>query len=493
MTDSPSQETRAAAMAPSGRSLAVRGSLWTVFSYGSTQILRLGINLVMARLLFPDAFGLMALVNIFMQGLQMVSDIGLGPSVIQNKRGEEPAFLRTAWTIQIVRGFGLWLLACVLAYPVTQFYSANDPYAASLAVLLPVSALVAVIGGFNSLSLFLLNRAMNIGRLTALQLVPVLISTVVMVGWALISPSVWALVAGNLALSLSRMVLSHLWNPGPRDRLGWDRGCFDEIFHFGKWVFISSLVTFFASNLDRIMLGKMLSMAELGIYNIAMNLVGIAATLAGSLSSMVIFPLLARLQDQPARLVDACLRARGLVLWMAGVACVGFALVAPLFFTGLYDPRYHSAGHLSQWLALFVWSQVLSAGMDRIPLSLGQPRILFNANVLTTVGMVLAFPGYLAFGMPGFIVGLALANLVSHGYLIATLPHGRGPMLRQSAAFTFGLLAYGLPLVLLLRSERLADSPALELLAVGLATGPLALFGAWKVWRGVRAPKPDNA
>lgn len=492
MTEAPIQEPRPAAP-PSGRSLAVRGSLWTLFSYGSIQILRLGINLIMARLLFPDAFGLMALVNIFMQGLQMVSDIGLGPSIIQNKRGEDPAFLRTAWTIQIVRGFGLWLLACVLAYPITLFYSANDPSAASLSALLPVAALVAVIGGFNSLGLFLLNRAMSMGRLAALELVPVLISTVVMVGWALISPSVWALVAGNLALSVSRLVLSHLWNPGPADRPGWDRGCFDEIFHFGKWVFLSSLVTFFANNLDRLMLGKMLNMAELGIYNIAMNLVGVTTTLAAALSSAVIFPLLARLQDDPGRMVDACLRARGLVLWMVGAICVGFALVAPLFFTSLYDARYHAAGPLSQWLALFVWSQALSSGMDRIPLSLGRPRVLFNANVLTTAGMSLALPGYLGFGLPGFILGLTVANLASHGYLIATLPHGRGAMVRQSAAFTLGLLAYALPLVLLLQGELFATSPALQLLTVTLAAGPLALFGAWKVWRGVRAPKATGA
>lgn len=76
-------------------------------SLGTTvaqQLIRLGSNLILTRLLFPEAFGLMALVQTFMTGLAMFSDIGIGPSIIQNRRGEDPDFLNTAWTIQIGRG-----------------------------------------------------------------------------------------------------------------------------------------------------------------------------------------------------------------------------------------------------------------------------------------------------------------------------------------------------------------------------------------------------
>jgi O-antigen/teichoic acid export membrane protein len=103
------------------------------------QALRLGSNIVLAWLLFPEAFGLMLLVNVFMQGLQMFSDIGIGPSIIQNKRGNDPDFLNTAWTIQAIRGFVLWFIACVLAWPIAWIFAHNDPLAWKLVLLIPVA------------------------------------------------------------------------------------------------------------------------------------------------------------------------------------------------------------------------------------------------------------------------------------------------------------------------------------------------------------------
>ena len=463
----------------SGRRLALRGSFWTLLGYGGSQLLRLGSNLVLAWLLFPDAFGLMALVAVFMQGLQMFTDIGLGPSIIQNKRGLDPAFLHTAYSLQVLRGFFLWGLSWLLAPTVAAFFAATDPRAESLASLMPVAALTAVIGGFNSMGIHLLNRHMNLRLFTALELLPQLTASLVMILWALWSPSVWALVSGGLASSLVRLMLSHVWNPGPRDRFGWSQDCFGDLFHFGKWIFLSTLVAFMAQHLDRILLGKLLSLAELGVYSIAMTFARVPIHVSSRLSSTVIFPLLARLQDNPKALVSACLQARQQVLWVSGAVCVGFALAAPLFFGLLYDHRYSAAGSISQWLALYVWSHVLMVSMDRIPLALGQPKKLFQSGLLTTLAMLLALPGYILFDLPGFIGGMTMANLLAHGYLVAGLPEGRAAMLRQGLVFSLGLLAYGLPLVLLLRNPYFASNPGQHALLVVLGGLPPLLMSAW--------------
>src|SRR5690606_8194669 len=94
-----------------------RGSLWALAGYGGSRVLRIGGNLVLWRLLYPDAFGLIALVNVFITGLTMFSDVGIGPSIVQNPRGDDPAFLNTAWTIQVVRGFILGIAGAALAAP----------------------------------------------------------------------------------------------------------------------------------------------------------------------------------------------------------------------------------------------------------------------------------------------------------------------------------------------------------------------------------------
>ncbi len=84
---------------------AIGASVWVIIGYGSSQCLRLISNLILTRLLVPELFGLMALVNTFIIGLNLFSDVGIRPSIIRSERGEDPLFLNTAWTLQVIRGF----------------------------------------------------------------------------------------------------------------------------------------------------------------------------------------------------------------------------------------------------------------------------------------------------------------------------------------------------------------------------------------------------
>jgi O-antigen/teichoic acid export membrane protein len=438
----------------------MRGSFWTLGGYGISQVIRLLSSLILARLLFPEAFGLMALVNVFMQGLEMLSDIGLGPSIIQNKRGTEPKFLRTAWTLQILRGLALWLVSCALARPAAAFFSAQDPLAAQLSTVLPVAGLMALLGGFSSTALYTLNKKMEMRRLTALALVPQLITLAVSIGWALYDRSVWAIVAGGLAGSLGRLILSHLFNDGPRDRLGWDREAAHELEKFGRWVFFSTLVSFLASNLDRVVLGRLLTLGELGLYSIGMTFARVATQVATRLTNTVVFPLLAKFQDKPDRLLAFAARARGSVLWAGGALCAGFALFAPTFFETLYDERYAGAGRISQWLSIYVWTWILNATIDRIPLALGRPRALFTANLAGAFGMVLAWSGHQLAGLPGFILGMALSNLAAHLCLQLAIPRPRAALVRQSLLATAGVAAYTLSMLALLHGVAALHPPA---------------------------------
>ncbi len=466
---------------------ALRGSLWTLGGYGSAQLLRLVSNLVLARLLFPEAFGLMALVNVFMQGLQMFSDIGIGPGIIQNKAGATPGFLRAAWTLQVLRGVALWLVTLLCAWPVARFFAASNPDAIQLARLLPVAGLTAVIGGFTSTSVFTLNRKLAMARVTLLEFIPQIVSLVVMIAWGWMNRSVWALVAGGLAYSVVRLLLSHLWNDGPRDGFSWDPAARRELLHFGRWIFLSTVVSFLATHLDRILLGRLLSMAELGLYSIGMTLARVAIHTATRLSSAVLFPLLARRQDDPPRLVRSCLKARQAVLWASGAICTAFAVFAPFFFNTLYDARYSAAGPISRWLALYTWSQVLLVSMDRIPLALGAPRVLFISSCVTTAGMLLAVLGYHFWSLPGFIVGMTGANLAAHIYLILRLPTGRLAMTTQTILATAAGLAYALPAIGLCQAVTSAGWPMwVKALAVCAISGLPCLVAAAQVWRQVR-------
>ncbi len=462
---------------------ALRSSAWTLGGFGASRGLRLVNHLILAWLLAPQIFGLMALVKVFMQGLGMFSDIGIGPSIIQNKRGNDPVFLNTAWTIQIIRGFGLWGITCLLARPFAWWYAQSDPAAAQLAYLLPVAAFVTVIEGFNSTALFTLNKELRLGRVTMLELGRQVISLVVMIVWALVHPTVWAMVAGGLAGSLSRMIASHFIVAGHWARLQWDRECSREMFKFGRWIFLSTLFTFLALNMDKLILGKLLTLAELGLYGIALVFAKAALDVASRLGSSVMFPIYSKFQDQPDKLMSVALRAREIVLWIGAAVCICFAVAAPLFFESFWDPRYHSAGMIAQWLALYMWMRILHYTMDRIPLALGNSRALFYSNMLQVCGMLAAVAGYLIARLPGFIVGLAAGPAAAHLFLIFYLPVRRTEILRQSANFTIigGIVCLtAVGFTLWLRSVSTNSVWVAAVIAIAISPLPVAALMAYR-------------
>ena len=143
----------------------LQGTAWTLAGFGTSQMIRLVGNLLLTRLLFPELFGFMALANIFVGALNLLSDFGIGVSIVQNERGLEPGFVNTAWTLQVLRGAILWLASFALAIPFAQFYGDPRPQA-----VIPIVAFSAVLGGFNATSLYVLQRELRLRSLMLLEL-----------------------------------------------------------------------------------------------------------------------------------------------------------------------------------------------------------------------------------------------------------------------------------------------------------------------------------
>jgi len=328
----------------------LRGSVWTIAAYAAGQALRLCSNLVLTRLLFPEVFGLMALANVFLYGLHMLSDVGIATSVIQNRRGDEPPFLHTAWTLQVVRGASLSLVAILIAWPASRFY--HEP---RLLTVLPALGLTAAIGGFHSIGLVMLRRHMQIGRLTVLDLTTQVVGMVVTILAAWRWPSVWALVLGSLVSELTRLLLSHRLLPDLRPRFAWERDAVAEIRTFGKWIFLSSALFFLAGQADRLYLGRLGGMTVIGIYSIAMLFAESILNLVINLTHGVLYPALSQVaREDVARLRAAYYRARLLLDAISLPALGVLAMAGAELIHLLYDQRYASAGWILRLLALRV-------------------------------------------------------------------------------------------------------------------------------------------
>jgi O-antigen/teichoic acid export membrane protein len=143
---------------------AIRGAIWTLFGYGSAQILRFGSNLVLTRLLVPEFFGLMAVVNTLRAGIDLFSDLGIPQSIVNNKRGEEPTFLNTAWTLQAIRGWILWLFFLLIPSLLQ-----SSTMTSALLLLIPIVGLTSVFDGFSSTSIHTLHRRIDLGKMTRIR------------------------------------------------------------------------------------------------------------------------------------------------------------------------------------------------------------------------------------------------------------------------------------------------------------------------------------
>jgi len=386
---------------------AVRGGAITVVGNLLVQVLRLGQQIVLTRLLPQEAFGLMALVYSFRGAIDLFSDIGIGPSIIQNPRGDEPRFLDTAWTLQFGRGVGLWLFTGVCALPMAVFYGHPE-----LAVLIPVASFSAVLAGSRSTKGYSAERHMNLARLTLIEFISALAALVVMVVWALWSPTVWALVAGGLVGAAVDVGLGHLILPGYNGRFGWEKSILPTLVHFGKWIFLSTVLTYLVNESDRLVFGKLISLAQLGVYNVALTFAMTPLSATHALSSKVVFPLFSRVNQSGDQLPRVFRQARRLALVVSGWVLSGLIGGGPAAIGLVYDSRYSDGGWMLQVLAAGAWLAIPEITNSSASLALGQPRWLALGNFAKLVGLIALVPlGYFWFGFPGALVAYAGSEL----------------------------------------------------------------------------------
>lgn len=393
---------------------AARSTTWIALGYAGGQALRLGSNLVLTRLLFPEAFGLMTLVTVLLVGLAMFSDVGLGPSISRSPRGDEPDFLNTGWTLQVVRGVGLWIATCVLAWPAAAFY--GEPL---LAHILPVAGLTLLVQGFYPTRMLTAHRHLSVGRLTLLELGGQAAGIATMIVLAALMQSVWALVIGGIAGAAATLVLTWRHLPGARNRLRWDRTVVRDLVGFGKWIFLSTVMGFFLSQGDKAVLGKFLPLDALGIYNIGFFMASFPTLLGLAVVSRVMIPLYR--ERPPAASPANFARLRRFRSTLTGGL---LALLIVLAFAGvplielLYDPRYHAAGAIMVMIACAQMPVVIGMTYDQVALAAGDSRRYFAlTSVRTALQLTCLIAGVAGWGLAGALVGQAAAAILAHPFV----------------------------------------------------------------------------
>ena len=382
----------------------LRGTIWTTGAYAVGQIIRLGTNVILARLLAPEIFGVIWIVYSLRIGIELVSDVGIGQSIIYNEHAEDPDFYNTAWTLQLIRGTILWIAFIAAALPVAHFY--QSPI---LVFIIPISAFSLVLSGLTSIGKPLLQKRMGFGRLNVFDTLMAFLSSAVNVSFAYFSPTIWALVFGGVIGAVPSTIGSYFLLSDVRQRFFLAKKFIREILHFGKWIFVSSIVFFLSSYIDRLYLPGVIPLELVGVYGIARSIADLSNNLVMRLGNIVLFPLISSHSQMPrAELREQLASIRAKFLLVAALGFSLFVTTADLAIKVLYDARYQAATWILPLLIVGSWFSTLASLSESALLGLGKPNYSAFSN-----GSKLVF---LAIGLP---LGVKFAGLVGGVFVIA--------------------------------------------------------------------------
>lgn len=381
------------------------GLKWQAISIVGSQILSLVVFTTLARLLDPSAFGLLALVGVYLGFVAMFTDQGIGMALIQ-RQDLQPEHKDAAFWFNLGCAVFLCLGTMVLAGPVSALF--KEP---RLVPLLRWSSLGLVIQASSAIHATLFIKAMDFRRPVLRTLIASAVGGAVGVGMALAGCGVWSLIGQQLGTALAGAIF--LWTvstyrPSARFSLTHLR----ELFRVSSSVFTSSMLWFFASRLDQIVIGRFAGIPVLGLYVIASKFPDFAKTVANTPIAEVSLPALSRLQNDHEKMRQSIYRGMELNAVVAFAVYVGLAAVASDLIPLLFGTKWTAATALCSLLSIYALIITLQVFFFPTLLASGGVGRYLILNVWQTAGVLVACLVGIQFGVAYLIVGLIVNGLI---------------------------------------------------------------------------------
>ncbi len=417
------------------RTRALKGG--AVLGVGSVfeRGLRFVVNMILARLLAPDQFGLMALVLAANGMFEVLTEVGIGQSVIQNKKGDTDSFLSAAWIFGSLRGVSLCLIGLLIAPWVASIY--QD---ASLTPLLRVVSLTMLFNGMANPRLYVLQKQMKFGRYVIIMQGAACFCTLLCLILALVMRNVWALVIGYVAEAGIRSLLSYLLCPFHLNRRI-DRESWRELFQYSRSIVGLPIITFMFLQMDIFVMGIVSSKELLGMYSMAVTLASIPVMVFSKVASPMLLPALSETQDHMEVLRSRLVKmTRYLVLAGLPLATLQ-ALFAPFILSVVYGPAYSSVSTAYSLLSLYIIIYLLNCLIVAGYWATGRPQIdrWFSLGRVL-IALLCIYPALVSFGAAGAAGTRLLSSLIILALEIAFLPYYlRLPVHRYLSSFKPGV------------------------------------------------------
>lgn len=345
-----------------------KGGFWIFSLRFVSRLLGFIRTIILARLLSPHDFGLLGIAMLVIYALETFTQTGFHTALIR-KQDDSSSDLDTIWTVNTIRVILLFLLLYPAAPFISDFFNAPES-----AAVIRVVAFSMILTGLRNPGIVYFQKKLEFDKIFKFELPSALVDLAVSVALAFILESVWALVWGGLAGNIFRLIMSFVLHPY-RPRFHFHKDRFRELFGFGKWVLGSSILIYIVGQADNFFVGKMIGVAALGLYQIALTISYLPSSEISYVISQITYPAYSALQSDRAGFRDACLKVlKTTVFCTALIVALIFSLIDD--FTQLFlGPKWIAAVPIIKILVFSSFSATIIDLATPIFLAIGKPRL----------------------------------------------------------------------------------------------------------------------
>jgi O-antigen/teichoic acid export membrane protein len=464
-----------------------KGSLWISGGRVLTNLLAVVSTIVLARLLVPADFGLVALGTTMLAILSAITNLSMGAALVQHREPTD-AHYHTAWTLGVVRGLGLAAIFCLLGLPLARLY--GEPRLDEVMYALSVSVFLT---GLTNPRLVMMQRKLVFWQVFVLHVANHLVMAVVSIVVALLYQTYWALVAGAVAGQLVATILSYSLFPF-RPHLSLRHA--GELWSFSIWLTLGQAVKTMNYRFDHLLIGGFLGRPALGYYTVGSNLAIVAAKEAVLPLTQTLFPAFSAVSDSMERLRRAYQRAQATVTAIALPAGIGFTLIADPLVRLTMGAKWAPAILVIQVVGAAYAFGTLGTLVSPLAMAQGATRYLFNRSLqLFVIRMPFIIAGMYFGGLAGLLAARALVGLIGVVINMSMVRELIGLTIREQLRANLRCLAAAAAMVavVLLVQHLLpqgTDEPILAArIAASVVAGVATYLGAsWCLWWAAGRP-----
>lgn len=381
----------------------VSGSFWSSASEVTTGIVGLVINVIAARIIAPESFGLMGTVALAISILEAMAASGFEEALVQREKDVEE-LLNVVWTWHLLRGLAFVALLCATAPLIARVY--HEP---RLVALIMVASLCALLNGAKNVGVTLYQRNLDFRTVFFINLGQMAFRIAVFLPAIFLFRNVWALLIGYVGGALASFVISYVSHPF-RPRWEWNREKFNVLFGYGKWVTGMTAMAFVMLQGDDVFISKYLGLTALAFYQMAYSISNLPATRITHVLAKASFPTYSRLQGDRTAVRRAFKNVGRATLMISGPVSVLIYMIAPGLVAHVVGNKWAPIIPLIRILVVAGFIRSFAALAGHYFYAVGRPDLNFKMNVPRFVLIVtLVWPLSAHWGLTGACFAVLIA------------------------------------------------------------------------------------